>query len=53
MFYPEQGRKGKNSMDETQVKVKVCDCGIRHLVIQNTFSLWGDAGSSPGVNGRL
>ena len=22
MFYPEQGRKGKDSMNETQVKVK-------------------------------
>ena len=27
-------------MDGTQVKVKVCDCGIRHLVIQDTSILW-------------
>lgn len=53
MFYPEQERKGKNSVDGTQVEVKVCDCGIRHLVIQDTFSLWETQAPALHLNGRL
>lgn len=40
-------------MDGTQVKVKVCDCGIRHLVIQDTSILWETQAPALHLNGRL
>lgn len=34
-----KGRKRRNSVDEMQEKMKVCDCGGRRLAVQDTFSL--------------
>lgn len=40
MFHLEKGKKGNDLVDEMQVKIKVCDCGVRCLVVQDIFSLW-------------
>lgn len=53
MFYILNKKERENSVDGTQVEVKVCDCGIRHLVIQDTFRPLGDVGSALHLNGRL